>query len=649
MQCVGWIAAILLMAAQPAAAAIRLGLDDIIGEGWSFRKVVVVLDASQSASLNIGEIRLGKRLWPNLGIRCGRFQMTAQSWRCTDGALELNRRIPIQIEYQPQSGGIRLLLGSASAQLTIQGSIRETLTLQVDGWPLTELAAYLPEHSFNITTGTVTANARWSPNQQLDGEFSIENLAFSNAAGTQAAEKLRVAGKTSGRWQDEQLQWQAQMRWDGGELFWSPLYLAKGDAQAAANGTWQNGRLVISAGQFQWGQHTSATFSGTYRAESNQLESGKISTSATALRNLYADIFQPMLAGTSLGNIELEGRGKVEVEWANGQLQRANLGLEQVNLADRSGRFALYGLGLNLPWQRDDSTTGQLGWTNAELLKIPLGKLETAFALNAQRLTVPKLVIPIADGRLQVAGLYADWSKNPLHWGFSAELTPTNLEALTLAVGATPVPGTLAAVVPEIAGRGGEFELGGAVLLRAFDGTVVIQDLKVSDLFGKAPRLYGRIDAKQLDLGELTRTYSFGNMTGRIDAQIHDLQMVNWLPTEMDLKIVSSAGDYPRKISQRAVENISALGGAGAAAALQRSFLRFFKEFGYSQLGFGCQLVQGVCHMSGVADQTQGYVLVAGSGIPAISVLGYNRRVSWTELIDRLQAAMSGNRAPIIQ
>jgi hypothetical protein len=97
------------------------------------------------------------------------------------------------------------------------------------------------------------------------------------------------------------------------------------------------------------------------------------------------------------------------------------------------------------------------------------------------------------------------------------------------------------------------------------------------------------------------------------------------------------------------VENISALGGAGAAAAIQRSFLRFLNEFNYAKLGISCKLRNDVCAMDGVEKTQGGYVIVKGSGIPAITVLGYNRSVSWKELLERVQRITAGNAKPIIK
>ncbi len=125
--------------------------------------------------------------------------------------------------------------------------------------------------------------------------------------------------------------------------------------------------------------------------------------------------------------------------------------------------------------------------------------------------------------------------------------------------------------------------------------------------------------------------------------------MLNWKPVKMDAKVQSSAGKYTKKISQRAVENISSLGGAGAAAAVQRSVLRFFENFNYSTLGLSCKLRNDTCEMSGVESTQGGYVIVKGSGIPAITVLGYNKTVGWSELLGRIKRVTDGNTKAIVK
>jgi hypothetical protein len=72
---------------------------------------------------------------------------------------------------------------------------------------------------------------------------------------------------------------------------------------------------------------------------------------------------------------------------------------------------------------------------------------------------------------------------------------------------------------------------------------------------------------------------------------------------------------------------------------IQRSFLNFFEQFGYTAIGWSCSLRNGICRMGGIESEPlpHGYLIVKGGGIPAITVIGYNRNVDWEELVSRLQ------------
>jgi hypothetical protein len=77
--------------------------------------------------------------------------------------------------------------------------------------------------------------------------------------------------------------------------------------------------------------------------------------------------------------------------------------------------------------------------------------------------------------------------------------------------------------------------------------------------------------------------------------------------------------------------------------------LRFFEQFGYERLGVSCRLENNVCQMDGIERAPQGFVIVKGGGVPAISVIGYNRTVSWGELLERLKRITHDNVKPIVK
>jgi hypothetical protein len=115
------------------------------------------------------------------------------------------------------------------------------------------------------------------------------------------------------------------------------------------------------------------------------------------------------------------------------------------------------------------------------------------------------------------------------------------------------------------------------------------------------------------------------------------LYMENWKPVSFYAWFGTPDDDDSRhRISQKAVRNIASIGGGGAADVLSRSFLRFFETFMYDKIGVGCYLHEGVCQMMGAEAAQQGYYLIKGGGLPRIDVIGYNPRVDWNVLMERL-------------
>ena len=118
--------------------------------------------------------------------------------------------------------------------------------------------------------------------------------------------------------------------------------------------------------------------------------------------------------------------------------------------------------------------------------------------------------------------------------------------------------------------------------------------------------------------------------------------MESWRPVAFDAVFATPEGDKSRhRISQRAVDNISSIGGGGVGGVLSRSFLRFFEDFPYDRLGIRCRLENGICAMGGVAPApaADGYYLVKSRLLPPrLDVIGYADRVDWESLVAQIMA-----------
>jgi hypothetical protein len=330
------------------------------------------------------------------------------------------------------------------------------------------------------------------------------------------------------------------------------------------------------------------------------------------------------------------------------ELDAFQLQLNNADIEDKNGRFALYKLNANIPWDFDEAKTVKLSYQGGHLLHIPLGVTNLTADLNRYALTAPQLKMPILDGALNLSDVSAARVAGDWHWHLRANLAPITMSELSHALGWPRLQGKVSASIPLVTYTDGQLTTDGAMQFNVFDGTATVTNLTMQEPLGIAPRLSANMQLRNLDLGELTRTFSFGAIEGKLDGNVSNLQLANWQPVNFDASVQSSPGRYPKKISQRAVENISALGGAGAAAAIQRSFLRFFKEFNYDKLGLSCRLRNDICQMDGVESTSQGYIIVKGSGIPSITVMGYNHSVSWGELLSRIKRITDSNTKPVI-
>jgi hypothetical protein len=485
--------------------------------------------------------------------------------------------------------------------------------------------------------------------------LKLKQASFSDSSGLHAGEKLdldllldlQAPVSSSKPTAQAAWLWQASLDWSAGELLWQPVYLAKAGLSLTAHGSLNAQMLDIQ--QLHLGLPQVGQFDGAahYNRQTNTWQSMQWNAPNLQLAGLYP-LVQPVLQDGLLGQLEIEGQAGLVLNMQQGEWQQLQLRLDNVDMEDKAGRFAMYKLQADIPWDNNTLTQAKLQYAGARLLKIPLGATHLQAQLNGYSMTAPEWNLPIFDGALHLQNLSAARVNQQWYWHVAANIVPIDMLTLSQALGWPSMQGKVAATIPMLTYANSELTVDGAMGFNVFNGSVLVDHLSLQQPLGKIPKLYADIKMRQLDMGALTRTFSFGAIEGKLDGDVEHLQLTQWRPTNFDARFSSSPGSYPKKISQRAVENISALGGAGAAAAIQRSFLRFLKEFNYEKLGLSCQLRGEVCHMDGVETTAQGYIIVKGSGIPSMTVMGYNHTVSWSELLARIQRVIAGN-GPVIQ
>jgi hypothetical protein len=294
--------------------------------------------------------------------------------------------------------------------------------------------------------------------------------------------------------------------------------------------------------------------------------------------------------------------------------------------------------------------TSQLSWDGLSLFGLPIGKAALEFGTygNSLRLFRPA-DLALLGGSLHISRfewLMGDNAEPLVH--FQGNIDGISLQKLSDALHWTPLSGQLAGTVPGVSYHKGELDIDGTLNMRLFDGAVNINNLRLSGMLSSLPQLHADIELDHLDLQQITGRFPFGGIEGRLSGYIRDLQLENWQPVTFFAWLGTPEDDTSRhRISQKAVNSLASIGGGGATDFISRSLLRVFDNFGYDRLGIGCYLYRGVCQLFGVQAAPQGFYIVKGGGLPRIDVIGYNARIDWQILLQRLRRIVATDTAVI--
>jgi len=658
-------------AAFAANARISLSINDIHSPVFSAKEISASLSGQQLSQLEfrVGEIAVQGKIWRNVKLSCTKFQLSDRLIDCFGGRIHLPNSAPLAVVF-------RFIPHKKNLEIEIQPAAEESwrFSLHWDEnfwWSTLTIANGQAVHAVqwlrDIETmpvpgkGGINGNVKFSGSMdgiaRVAAELRIDKLAFSDRNGLRAGENVNMTINWSAEHssQNNQWQWQSEINWLAGEIFWQPLYFSEGGYSLNLAGDLSENNINLSNGKIVLRDIGELDFSGVLARPGNDLIDFNLRATSLELATLFDQILRPFLRNTAFSEMNVIGRSSFAWRYHQGGNKSLVLDLHDVSLADQRERFAFYRINAHIPWQANSATIADISILSGQVLRVPLGAVRVPLEVNKFEFRIPQLVLPVLDGKLKLENFIASQQDNNWHWQFNGELLPVSMEQLTRALQIQQMHGTISGVIPKVSYVNSIVAVDGTLLFNIFDGMVTAKNLKLIEPLGLVPHLAVDLAMKNLDLDLLTRTFSFGNVQGRIDMEMQNLELAGWRPVKFDAKLSSSAGSYPRQISQAALQNISALGGASAVAAIQRSFLRFFEEFSYSEIGWQCFLRNNVCRMDGIEPasilvefESEGYVIVKGGGIPAITVIGYNRNVGWQELINRLKRITQGND-PVIQ
>lgn len=656
--------ALLLALVWPAcagAAQVVFSAERMEGPTWRAEGVRAVYESPQTLQLDIARVEIASaRPLRNVSVRCPQLRADLGAG-CPQASFALTapdgRRLAGSLQAQftnPQAWQARLTLPAfkLDAALRQDGqTLRATARLGAQpAAGLAKLARTLGAPEIGELDGRLALKLEAQLQEagiRADAETELDALSFSEPSGRYATDKL--SARAALRWSDADRRWQASFASRGGQAYVEPVFLDFGaqalraEARGRADGAgWRIGQLRATQGESA-ALDVSGTLDRDLRPRDLDLD-----LDAADLGPPATSFVQPFLIGTKLEGASLSGRARAKLSWRQGAPAAIGAELDRVALkADKLG-VALQGLSGHFDWGATRAEPSELRWSGGALQRVPLGPSSLRFRAQGRdfELLAPWRQ-PLLGGALRVERLgLRDLGAAQMAADFRGAVEPIDLAALCRALGWPEFGGTLGGRLPGLSVRDKVWAIDGALEAQLFDGTLRIDSLRAIEPFGVLPRLTADLRIRGLDLEQLTGAFSFGRITGRLDGDVAGLRLLRWSPVAFDARLYSTpGGDERRRISQRAIDNISAIGG-GPTGVVSRGVLSLFDDFAYARLGISCVLRDGVCRMDGVepaktAGGQKAYYLVKGRLLPRIDVVGYAERVSWTRLVEQLKAAQA--------
>lgn len=600
-------------------------------------RLVVTPQPANGWSLQAPRARLDLDWQPTAGL--ARVTLPA-----TPATLEAPRLGPLDLvagaegTVVPSAGTFRLerleveAPGLAAARLTASGRrggpvvsglqlelpdlerLRSTVRPLVDPLPSSLTLTGGVTADLEVTAGTDRRWAAAGPLRLLHGGFVSDD-------GSRVVEGLQVDLRVEASGQEGRLQARASGDAGSFQLLWGTLYADGADTRVEldlqleavpAERSWRGSGTAVAPGGLRLAagleRRPGRPLAGWAEVEAADLSAVLDASIRPALAPSAPDL-EGLRAGGAV-TARVDGLLGTDLSSAQGQLTMTDGSLD-------AGGFQVRGVDLALPvditWSRPPGggeltiggtpRQGSLRFAGATARGLVLEPAAVRLAVEADRLTLSEpLTLPLLGGDLVLDDVaLVDLLRPTRHLATSVELRGFSLEQLSRLFSLPPLEGELGGSFPTVRLTPTTLRVDGTGLLTLFGGTVSVRNISGRDVLGRYPRLLFDAQVAELDLGQLTRAFDFGEVTGVAEGEVTGCELFRGVPLRFSgyLRTVPRPG-VKQRISLKAVNNLAILGTGSGLGLLDSGLRRLISSYSYVAFGASMELAQDRFQLRGL-------------------------------------------------
>jgi hypothetical protein len=238
----------------------------------------------------------------------------------------------------------------------------------------------------------------------------------------------------------------------------------------------------------------------------------------------------------------------------------------------------------------------------------------------------------------------------PLSSGFrvrmAAELDDLNLSSIA---GDPPmIEGRLGGILDPVILGVERMTAAGALAGDLFGGRLDVRGVTVERPFHAGREIGADVYVDRIDLERVSAALGVGRVTGLLSGSINGLRVAYGQPVAFNLKMESvPAKGVGQSVSLKAVNSISLISTGSALSGLGVSLMtKFFREFPYEKIGFGCGLKNDVFTVRGLIHEDGVEYLVKRRFFTGIDVVNGNpdNRIGFSDMLERAKR-VTGERS----